>query len=148
MATTSHSRFKHDVVETFQDGECIFKEGDAGQDLYIIQKGAVKIFKTIAGEQVEIAIFERGHFFGDIGLLQNIPRYASAYAMGEVKLLTLRPAGFLLKIRRDPTFAFELLQQLSYRVKVANDRMMELVHRLKLSKDDVQQILKDVNGKT
>jgi CRP-like cAMP-binding protein len=147
MATTSHSRFKHDVVENFKDGDCIFKEGDSGKDLYIIQKGAVRIFKKIGSEDVEVAIFERGHFFGDIGLLQNVPRYASAYAIGDVQLLTLRPAGFLLKIRRDPTFAFELLQQLSYRVKVSNDRLFELAQRLKLSTGDVQQILQDVNGK-
>jgi CRP/FNR family cyclic AMP-dependent transcriptional regulator len=147
MLTTTHSRFQHEVVETFNDGECIFKEGDQGRDLYIIQKGSVKILKKIGDAEVEIAVFDRGHFFGDIGLLQNIPRYAAAYAIGDVSLLTLRPAGFLLKIRRDPTFAFELLQQLSYRVKVTNDRLTELAHRFKLSKDDLQQLLRDLNGK-
>jgi CRP/FNR family cyclic AMP-dependent transcriptional regulator len=148
MKVKSHSKFKNEVVETYQDGANIFNEGDSGRDLYIVQKGNVKIFKTIGSEQVEIAKFERGDFFGDIGLLQNIPRYASAYAQGELSLLILRPAGFLLKIRRDPTFAFELIQQLSLRVKVTNDRLLELVHRFELSKEEVQKILMEIDGRS
>ncbi len=147
MGLTSHSRFKHDIVQVFQDGDCIFKEGDNGKDLFIIQRGAVKAFKKINNEQVEIAAFERGDFFGDIGLLQDIPRYASAYAKGEVQLLILGPAGFLLKIRRDPTFAFEMLQQLTHRVKVSNDRLLELVNKFDLPKDDLQKILFNLDGK-
>jgi CRP/FNR family transcriptional regulator, cyclic AMP receptor protein len=147
MAVTTHSKFKHEVVETYQDGECIFKEGDTGKDLYIVQQGQVKIFKELDGENLEIAVFDRGDFFGDIGLLQNIPRIASAFACGEAKILVLRPAGFLLKIRRDPTFAFELLQQLSHRVFVSNQRILELVQRHNLSKDEFQKLLRELDGK-
>jgi CRP/FNR family transcriptional regulator, cyclic AMP receptor protein len=141
------TRFKHDIVENFKDGDCIFKEGDYGRDLYVVQKGMVRITKKIGNEELEIINFERGDFFGDIGLLQNIPRYASAFAKGEVRLLILRPAGFLLKIRRDPTFAFEMLQQLSLRIKVSNDRMVSLAQKFNLAPKEIQQILNDINGK-
>lgn len=72
------------------------------------------------GESIfQIAEFNRGVFFGDIALLQSISRIVSAYAKGPTRLLILKPKGFLLKIRRDPTFAFELLQQMSLRVCAA-----------------------------
>ena len=148
MKITPKTRFKHDIIQNYQDGECIFKEGDYGRDLYIIQKGTVCIRKQIGNENLEVTVFERGDFFGDIGLLQNIPRYASAYAKGEVRLLILRPAGFLLKIRRDPTFGFEMLQQLSRRVKVSNDRFLELAKRFQLSPQDIQKLFNDIDGKS
>lgn len=142
------ARFEHEVIEVFQDGDCIFAEGDIGRDLYIVQTGEVRILKKIKDEMVELAQFGKGDFFGDMALLQSIPRYAGAYARGETRLLILRPGGFLLKIRRDPTFAFEMLQQMSLRVKVSSDRVLELVHRFDLPKDEVQKLLLLMNGKT
>lgn len=144
---TDESKFDHEMVESYTDGQCIFEEGDVGRDLYIVQSGEVKIRKKVAGQIVELATFSKGDFFGDMALLQSIPRYAGAYASGETRLLILKPAGFLLKIRRDPTFAFEMLQQMSLRVKVSNDRVLELVNKFNLPKDEVQKLLLALNGK-
>ncbi|MEQ1723367.1 MAG: cyclic nucleotide-binding domain-containing protein [Pseudobdellovibrio sp.] len=145
---TDESKFEHEMVESYADGQCIFEEGDVGRDLYIVQSGEVKIFKKVQGQLVELATFDKGDFFGDMALLQSIPRYAAAYASGETRLLILKPAGFLLKIRRDPTLAFEMLQQMSLRVKVSNDRVLELVERFQLPKDEVQKLLLALNGKS
>ncbi len=144
---TDEKRFAHEIIETFQNGETIFEEGDVGRDLYIVQSGEVKIVKNVKDHNVELAVFRKGDFFGDMALLQSIPRYASAFASGETKLLILRPAGFLLKIRRDPTFAFEMLQQMSLRVKVSSDRVFEIVKNFNLPKDEVQVLLSKLDGR-
>ena len=141
-------RFEHEMIQTFKNDDCIFEEGDIGRDLYIVQTGEVCILKTISNGKIEIARFVKGDFFGDMALLQSIPRYAGAYANGEeTRLLILKPAGFLLKIRRDPTFAFEMLQQMSMRVKMSNDRVFELVDAFKLPKEEVQGLLNKLNGR-
>jgi len=140
------NRFSHEMIETFKDGDLIFEEGDIGRDLYIVQSGEVKISKLIDGKNIELAKFKKGDFFGDMALLQSIPRYASAHASGETRLLILKPGGFLLKIRRDPTFAFEMLQQLSLRIKVSNDRTMAIINKFNLPKDEVQKILEALDG--
>ena len=140
------SRFEHELIEEFEDGECIFEEGATDRDLYIVQEGRVQIRKQTPSGPIEMAEFKKGDFFGDMSLLQSFPRYAGAYAKGPTRLLVLKPAGFLLKIRRDPTFAFEMLQQMSYRVKVSNDRLLELVQQFKLPKDEVQKILYKLGG--
>lgn len=147
MSVKREGRFKHEIIEEYEDGDCIFDEGDTGRDLYIVQKGSIKILKNTGGHVIEIAEFNKGDFFGDIALLQSIPRYASAYARGKTRLLILKPAGFLLKIRRDPTFAFEMLQQMSFRVKVSNDRLLELVQKFNLPPAEVQKILLTMMGK-
>lgn len=141
------TRFEHEQIEEFQDGDCIFEEGDTGRDLYIVQSGAVSVVKKTSADPIFIAEFTKGDFFGDMALLQSIPRYASAYAKGTTRLLVLKPAGFLLKIRRDPTFAFEMLQQMSLRIKVTNDRLVELVQKFQIPREQVHEVLASVNGK-
>ncbi len=146
MALKPENRFEHEALEDYADGECIFEEGDTGRDLYIIQSGAVQIRKKTNNSEIEMAVFGKGDFFGDMALLQSLPRYAAAYAVGNTRLLILKPGGFLLKIRRDPTFAFEMLQQLSYRVKMTNDRLLEVVKKHQLPLDEIQTILKVIGG--
>ncbi len=144
----NEAKFSHEMIESFKDGELIFEEGDIGRDLYIVQSGEIKIVKTVNNEKLELARFYKGDFFGDMALLQSIPRYASAYAVGDTRLLILKPGGFLLKIRRDPTFAFEMLQQLSLRIKVSNDRVFEIVNHFGLPKDEVQKLLTKLDGQS
>ncbi len=146
MSLKPESRFEHELVEEFEDGECVFEEGDSGRDLFIVQEGSVRITKQTPQGLVEMAIFRKGDFFGDMALLQSLPRYAAAHAQGSTRLLILKPGGFLLKIRRDPTFAFEMLQQMSHRVKVSNDRLLTVVNQYQLPMDDVQKILKEIGG--
>ncbi len=146
MARNTENRFEHEFIEDFENGACIFEEGDTGRDLYIIQAGAVQIKKNTPNGQINMAVFKKGDFFGDMALLQSLPRYASAYAVGETKLLILKPAGFLMKIRRDPTFAFEMLQQLSFRVKMSNDRLLEVLKRNQIPMEEIQGILNLLGG--
>lgn len=146
MAIDLNSRFKFEHVKSFSDGEMIFPEGDQGRELYIIQEGRVVIRKKSPVGDIELARFERGDFFGDMALLQGIPRFASAYALGDCKLLILQPGGFLLKIRRDPTFAFEMLQQLSLRVKTSSEKFIEAVSKGRVSEDVAQEFLNSSLG--
>jgi len=122
-------RFTHEQIREFEDGEIIFNEGDEGRELYIIQNGNVQIRKATPVGEITMVEFSRGDFFGDMALLQAIPRYASAYSIGKTRLLILQPGGFLLKIRRDPTFAFEMIQQLSARVKFSSEKYIDALSK-------------------
>lgn len=146
MAYELDRRFIHEHVREFEDGEIIFKEKDEGRDLYIIQEGNVIIKKQGPIGELTLVEFSRGDFFGDMALLQGIPRFASAYSKGKSKILILQPGGFLLKIRRDPTFAFEMLQQLSSRLKFTSEKFLELAASGKVSNDTVQDILKSAES--
>ncbi|RPJ77911.1 MAG: Crp/Fnr family transcriptional regulator [Alphaproteobacteria bacterium] len=141
MPIELNRRFIHEHVREYEDGELIFKEGDEGRDLYIIQDGGAVIKKKTAVGEVTLAEFSRGDFFGDMALLQDIPRFASSYSKGKSKILILQPGGFLLKIRRDPTFAFEMIQQLSSRLKLTSERFLEAVTSGEVSKETAHDIL-------
>ena len=59
-------------------GEMIYVEGDLGTEMYVVQSGAVRIFRTLGGVKQELAIREKGDFFGEIAVLEGLPRTASA----------------------------------------------------------------------
>lgn len=140
-------RFGFEQIKEYYDGEVIFEEGDVSRDLYVVKSGQVRIVKNTPQGKMEITEFSKGDFFGDMSLLQSLPRYAGAYAKGPTQLLVLAPAGFLLKIRRDPTFAFEMLQQMSLRVKRSSDLVLEMMKNFNIPQEEVQKLMTAVNGK-
>jgi CRP-like cAMP-binding protein len=146
MPQVIDSKIIHEKTTLYQDGEIIFQEGDSNRDLYIIQEGKVEIWKQTETTEIRLATFNRGDFFGDMALLQGGTRFASAKAAGATKLLVIQPGGFLLKIRRDPTFAFEMLQALSYRIKISNERLVDVIKKGNVPKETVDQILTLIGG--
>jgi CRP-like cAMP-binding protein len=105
----------------------------------------VVVSKTIEGREVEIARLGRGDFFGEMSLLESLPRYATVRAVGETRVLVIEPGTLLLKIRRNPTFAFEMLQHMSRRLRRINQRLMELVASGAVS-DEVARELQSVQA--
>jgi CRP-like cAMP-binding protein len=106
------------------DGDDIVREGDVGHDMFIVQSGQVRISKQTADGEVVLATLNKGDFFGEMSLLESLPRDATARAVGEVQLLVLSRGALLFRLRRDPTFALEMLKHLSSRLRVAQARGM------------------------
>lgn len=108
----------------YEGGTLICREGEPSQEMYVIQSGKVRIFKGTAGSTLELATLDRGDFFGEMSVLEGLPRDASAEAMGKTRVLVLSASALLVRLRRDPTFAFELLRRLSGRVRALNARLL------------------------
>ncbi|MFI5231448.1 MAG: Crp/Fnr family transcriptional regulator [Gemmatimonadales bacterium] len=111
-------------IQSFEDGEIVFREGEESSAMYVLRSGTIEILKDVAGHQIRLALLDRGSFFGEMSLLEGLPRSATARAIGKASLLVLRPGSLLLQIRRDPTFAFELLRQMSGRIRDLNDKLV------------------------
>ncbi len=101
-------------------GELIVRAGDLGAEMYVIQSGRVRITKQMGGREVVLGDLGPGDFFGEMSLLESLPRDADAVAIGETKLLVLNAGSLLVRLRRDPTFALEMLHRLSGRVRTLN----------------------------
>lgn len=120
---------RHHEVQVFQNGEIVVREGEETREMFIIREGRVEILKNVDGQHVRLAVLDRGSFFGEMSLLEGLPRSATARAVGPTTLLVLRPGSLLMQLRRDPTFAFELLQQMSRRIRELNDKLVVEVSR-------------------
>lgn len=114
---------QHDIRD-YKDGDVIVREGEQASDMFVIRSGQVEILKSVGGHDVRLAVLDRGSFFGEMSLLEGLPRSATARALGDTSLLVLRAGTLLLQIRRNPTFAFEMLQQMSHRIRELNDKLV------------------------
>jgi CRP-like cAMP-binding protein len=111
-------------IQKFADGEVVVREGEETREMFVIQKGEVEVTKRVGGHEVHLSVLKRGAIFGEMALLEGLPRSATARARGDTSLVVMRPGSLLLQIRRDPTFAFELLQQMSRRIRELNDKLV------------------------
>lgn len=108
---------------TLAPGEYAFRQGDPGEDLFLIVDGSVQIKMAVDGREVTLAVLGAGAFFGEMALLDGHPRSASAMAMGECGLLALGRADFLEVVGRSPVSMRHLLAFLSERLRRVNERL-------------------------
>lgn len=123
-------------AHTFAAGECIFREGEPGDALHVIVKGAVRIYRlTDTGREATFGLLGRGDCLGEQALLDSLPRSASAVASGETRTFAVSREDFIDWIRERPTAALALLEAMSIRLRSSNDKVTDLMffdlgHRL------------------
>ncbi len=121
-------------------GETIIREGEISTEMFIIQEGKVAVTKEIGGNEVFLATLERGDFFGEMSLLESLPRTATVRALAPTRLVTIRAGELVMKFRRDPTFAFEMIQRMSSRVRQLNDRVVRLMQLDQITREELQKL--------
>ena len=99
----------------FQPGEYIFRAGDGGQEMFIIEEGNVEI---MVAEKVLVKL-ERGDFFGEMAILEDMPRSSNARAVNECKLLRIDRIMFDQVLRQNPEIAIRMMRGLSHRLREA-----------------------------
>jgi CRP-like cAMP-binding protein len=112
-----------DAQRTYKAGEVIVQQGDDDAEMYVVQSGAVEISQRSASGRVVLATLGPTEFFGEMSLLESLPRDADAIALTDVDVLVITQGGLLLRLRRDPSFALEMLHQLSSRVRALNAQL-------------------------
>src|ERR1700693_3643558 len=95
-------------------------EGEPGREMYIIEDGKVEIFKATGSQERQIALLEAGDFFGEMAILEDMPRSASARAMTDCKLLLIDHSTFDQMLREYPETAVRMLRKLSGRLRIAS----------------------------
>lgn len=106
-----------DVV-TFEEGTVIFNVGDPGSSMYILRSGTVELsVKTKTGEPVVLERPERGDFFGEISLLDEGPRTASARATSRVEAIEVDRGDLDELFRLKPAAALDLLAATGRRLR-------------------------------
>ncbi len=113
----------------FSAGERIFSQGELGTEMFIIQEGEVEIVKHIGGESHVLSRLEKGDFFGEMALLEAMPRTADAVAVSEVKVVAINGSRFDEMLRKNPEVAVRIIRKYSKRLREANTLLEKLVGR-------------------
>lgn len=100
-------------------GDWLFREGDMGDNAYIIEKGAVEVSVRARGVEREIARLGRGEIVGEMALIADSPRSASARAIGDTTLLVLRRNRLMTPIEKADPLIRLVLQILAGRLETS-----------------------------
>jgi len=106
-----------------QAGRYIFREGESGDLAFIVTEGVVEITRKVNGEKVVLGEVPKGGLFGEMALLNEKPRMASAYAQDEVKLLVISRAQMTKKMSDADPFYRALIEVLSSHVRSVADKL-------------------------
>jgi len=99
----------------YQKGEIIFCEFEPGDTFYLIRTGDVEIVKILGGVEKMLDVLKPGEFFGEMALLEEAPRTASAIAHEDTTLLEFNRANFEILLKGNPQIAINLLKIFSRR---------------------------------
>jgi len=134
LGSALFDKFGHE----FQPGEIIFCEFEPGNDFYLIQSGKVKIIKVVKDKAKTMDVLIAGDIFGEMAILEEAPRSASAVALDNVSVLHFNRDNFVSLMTSQPQLAFKLLVVFTRRIYDAKRRLMILLL------DDVQTKAADV----
>jgi len=105
----------------------IFIEKDVGNSMFLIHKGRVKISRmSEEGREVILAILRENDFFGEISLLDGMPRSASVTALEDTEMFMLKREDFLNLLKRFPKISIALLKELARRMRHSDSQIKTL----------------------
>jgi CRP/FNR family cyclic AMP-dependent transcriptional regulator len=110
----------------YQKGAVIFAQGEPGDALFGVVAGRVRISASGAGgQEVFLNIMEPGDTFGEIAVMDGLPRTAGATALDHATVITIKRADFLQLLEREPQLAIHLLRLLCERLRWTSELVEE-----------------------
>lgn len=124
-----------DMTRTYPKDTMIFSECQSGAEMFIIQEGHVKISKVVDGNEVTLALLKAGDMFGEMALLENKPRSASAIANEECKLMVINRQNFNQMVASQPQLVFRLTKTFAERIwsmyrQLANTQLIDPLEKM------------------
>jgi CRP-like cAMP-binding protein len=121
LSEDSLAELAHKLEErSLPAGEVLFHRGDPGDSLYLIRDGRVKVFvENMHGEELVLNQFGPGESFGEMALVDQRPRSASAKAVNDTTLLKLDRDSFFEVLRTHPSFATDIIRDISGKLRFA-----------------------------
>ena len=115
-------------LREFRAGETIFAAGDAGDGLYVIESGRVRIAAVVDHDEARsLATIGPGDFFGEMAVLDDAPRSATAIAETDTKAFYLSRDELLRLLTRHPGLALTLIREFSARMRAVNKKYLDEV---------------------
>jgi CRP-like cAMP-binding protein len=114
----------------FKKGHVLFHEGEDGEDMYIVQSGKVAIKKKLKDGEATLAVLEKGDFFGEMAILERMPRSASAEVVEDGDLIVISGEIFGDMIKANPEIAVRMLRKQSIRLRETNKQLEQALREV------------------
>jgi CRP/FNR family transcriptional regulator, cyclic AMP receptor protein len=120
MTLTSLDEASIEVV-TYPKGKVLFKQGERGSAAYIVNAGAVGIFRENGGRKIPLATVRKGELFGEMAVIDNSPRMATAFTLEESTLMVISVDTVMEKMRKSDPFIKALIHMLMNNLRSVHD---------------------------
>ncbi|MCZ6775631.1 MAG: GAF domain-containing protein [Ignavibacteria bacterium] len=126
----------------YKQGQVIFDESTKGRDLYLILEGKVRIKKyTKYGFESLLAVLHTGDFFGELSIIDGLPRSARAEAMEKCSIVSFSASDLRSLIIESDAFTFNLLKNLAFRLRTLDQTfVVELERNALISKNKLDKL--------
>src|SRR5215216_3254130 len=124
----------HKMAETVSipAGQLVLREGDPGDSLYVVLAGELEVTKRQGSQDVLLALYKPGQFFGEMALLEQVPRSASVRTLRESRLLVISQVAFQTLLSCSPSAPLKILHTVTSRLRstetmlIQNEKMAAL----------------------
>lgn len=106
-------------AESFPAGHAVFREGESGDHMFVVLSGAVDL--VIHGKTLETV--EAGGVFGEMALVEDLPRIATAVVKAEAKLVVIDRKRFEFLVQQHPFFALQLMSVMAGRLRRTDEKL-------------------------
>jgi len=113
----------------FPAGTVLFRQGEPGGEMYVVQGGLVRISVSVRGVEKTLVDLGAGEFFGEMSILNNQPRSATATVVEDAKLLVIDSRTFEAMVRGSADVAIRMIKKLAARLQEADDQISNLMHK-------------------
>jgi len=118
------------TMEEYESGHALFRAGDPGDSMYLIEEGKVRIsMRSADGEELILAMLGPGDFFGEMALFDRKPRSANATVMDTSRMAILSRPHFLSFLSSSPEVSVEMLTALTRRLRRTDELLRHLATR-------------------
>ena len=118
---------RHDM----NTGEILFRVGEKGDAMYVIQKGAIEIKVPTQGprKEITVSVLKEGEFFGELSIVDGLPRTASAVAIEHTHLLEMKRNEFINFLMERPAVAISMVSEIGKRLRQTNELVQSLASK-------------------
>ena len=109
--------------KSFPKGTILFREGDLGREMFIVQQGKVQVRKRVGATEEILAELSAGEFFGEMALLIGQDRSATVQVIEDSKLLVVNPETFASLLRSDIEIALKMLKKMAARLRAMDEHL-------------------------
>ncbi len=120
---------RNGVYKVFGDRQMIFSEFEPGEELYIIKEGKVKIIRVANDQEILLSVLKEGDIFGELSIVSNKPRNATAVSWGKSVLLPIRKETLTQVLEKSPGIINRIFMAISQRIWFTYIRVETKVYR-------------------
>jgi len=121
--------------KSFAKGTVLFREGDLGREMFIVQQGKVQVRKRVGSAEEVLAELSVGEFFGEMALLIGQDRSATVEVIEDSRLLIISPETFASLLKSDIEIALKMLKKMAARLRALDEHLETALLEAKKEKE-------------